>query len=361
MVTTGKKICFFISDVSACGGTERVCLKIASELSHRGYEIHIVSLLTKKLPFFEFDNKIIFHTLLRSSIERILVHKQWYKRWKLNYLLNNIKADIVIDTTLGDIISQVVIPRPEKYISWIHFTYEFSIQYRPHIKSLQSIISKGGKMVVLTNADMNSYIKYGIPANRIKIIHNPLTFDTTPTNKERNNTVIAVGRFAEEKGFDLLLRAWALVEMHDNNWSLEIWGDDGRYENDLPQLSRRLGLKRVSLNGTTKDIQKVLQKGSIYALSSRHESFGLVLLEAAACGLPLISFDCPNGPREIIEDGKSGVLIQRENIVEFANAILDLINNKHRRLELGDAAFEMSKGYSIEKVADEWECLFAEL
>jgi len=351
------RICFCVSDISACGGTERVCLKIADELCHRGHEIHIVSLTSKDEPFFDFDKRIVFHTLLPTRLDKKFIHKRWYKKWKLSRLLNRLKVDFVIDTTLSDIISSAVLKRSEKYISWIHFSHDYTSNYKPHVNTINQLKEKGGNMVVLTESDRQMYIEDILSSEKITVIHNPITFDTIPAPGKREKKVISVGRFAPEKGFDLLLKAWAIVEKEDNDWRLEIWGDDGRYDSNLYDLKDRLGLKRATLHGVTSDVGALMQQSSIYALSSRTESFGLVLLEASVCRLPLIAFDCPSGPRAIIKDGVNGMLVPGENVELLAEAILDLIKNDEKRERMGNVAFEMSKRFSLDEIADQWECL----
>lgn len=361
MLKSKKIICFCISDVSACGGTERVCLAIANELFRRGYEIHIISLLTKDKPFFDYEKGIKFHTLLPTIVERKMVHKRWYKIWKLNLVLNRIEADIVIDTTIGDIISSVMSRRKERFMAWIHFSYEFATTYTPHLNSISKIIEKGADMVVLTKKDKQSYIAHGMPVDKVHNICNPLTIEYPQFSYPRSKTVVSAGRFTEIKGFDMLLEAWAVVEQKNKDWSLEIWGDDERYDHNFNELIANLALERASLHSATKEIGMVFQRSSIYVLSSRFESFGLVLLEAGACRLPLVAFDCPNGPGEIIEDGISGILVPKENVEALADAILSLINNDDKRRIMGENAYEMSGRYSVKSIVDQWENLFCSL
>lgn len=349
-----KRICFIISDISKCGGTEKVCLTIANELCRRGYDIHIISLLNRELPFFEFDNRITFHVLLGNAIEKKLKYKRWYKKYKIRHILQNLEIDTVVDTTLSDLVALSVAGSSIKYILWVNFSYDFAISYKPHCNAINHIKDKDCTLVTLTNKDREMYIQYSIRADKIRCINNPITFDIPPYAVRNSKTILSVGRFSQEKGFDMLLRAWSIIEKECPDWKLELWGNEDASDNPICQLKDELCLTNVHIKGRTNKIKDVFANAGIYVLPSRSEGFGLVLIEAAAMSLPLIAFDCPNGPKEIITQDFDGILVEANNIEKLAAAILKLIKNSNMRIEMGRNAYEMSHKYVIKNIGNRW-------
>lgn len=351
-----KNICFTIADISNCGGTERVCTKIANALCEKGYNIHILTGETVKPPFFHCDPRIKIGRMLTNAFERRLRYKKWYRRWKCRrYFLKN-KIDVVID--VDNLMSRFTLPAVQgtniKTISWNNFSYDYCQKYDTHHDALDFIRRYADRMVVLTKADRLLYITHeSINPNSIVSIYNPLSFEE-PTFAERNaKKVMAIGRIAWEKGFDLLLESWQLVEKEIDDWYLEIVCGMGDY-NMLQQEAESRGLKHVSCVASVNDVRSKLSEAGIFVLPSRSEGFGLVLIEAATMSLPLVSFDCPSGPNEIIQDGKNGLLVEPENTTLLAQAILQLIKDDDLRKKVGKKAFESSKQFSICSILPQW-------
>lgn len=360
-----KKICFFIDDISQCGGTERVCLIIANKLCDLGYDVKILNVLNKKDSFFECDPRISLHTLLNNYIERKLKYKKWYKIWKMRRLLVHWGIDVVIDvdTTLSNLTIPAVNGTLIKIISWDHYSYYKAKEYQPRMDALELIKRYNVPLVVLTKADRELYIdNEAVSPNIIHQIYNPLTFESDCYIEHESRKVIAVGRFTYEKGFDLLLQAWSIIESQYTDWHLEIWGDNGlNMSKQLHDLKNKLHLQNVSLNKSTKDVRSKMADASIFVLSSRFEGLGIVLLEAATMSLPLVSFNCLNGPKEIVEDGKNGFLVEPENIQELANKLMILMGNKELRQKMGINSFETSKYFKLSSVIKQWVKLIESL
>ena len=193
----------------------------------------------------------------------------------------------------------------------------------------------------------------------IETINNPLSFFPERFSQCESKQIIAAGRYVPQKGFDLLIDAWSLVEKKHPDWKLNIFGDGDRKL--LENIIIKNNLQNCYLNHSTNDIASEFINSSIYVLSSRFEGFGLVITEAMACGVPPIAFDCPCGPKDIINNFKDGILVKSEDINELADKICFLIENENIRKEMGIKARKSSERFKIEHITMQWESLFEKL
>ena len=197
--------------------------------------------------------------------------------------------------------------------------------------------------------------------DNVKVIPNPLSFQPTRTSSLTAKRIIAVGRYCHEKGYDDLLKAWSRIQNDCPDWELSIYGDGDRtfYNSIIEKLG--IDKKRCILNERTTDIESEYCNSSISVCSSRFEGFGLVIAEAMACGLPVVSFDCPWGPRSIITNEEDGILIENRNISELANGILRLIKDSETRTLMGKNARTNIQRFNIESISQQWVELFNSL
>ena len=194
----------------------------------------------------------------------------------------------------------------------------------------------------------------------MEVIYNPLPFFPEQVSDGNRKQVIAAGRYVPQKGFDRLIPAWQLVARKHPDWVLRIYGDGMRAE--LQQLIDSLGItSSCILEPTVPNIVEKYCESSVFVLSSRFEGFGMVIIEAMACGVPPVSFTCPCGPRDIIDDGKDGLLVEDGNIEELAEKICYLIENEETRKEMGRQARVDVQRFKIENIAEQWKQLFESL
>jgi glycosyltransferase involved in cell wall biosynthesis len=173
--------------------------------------------------------------------------------------------------------------------------------------------------------------------------------------------VVGAGRLNGQKGFDRLIDAFALVLREEPSWRLRIYGD-GSARPELERQIASLGVRSsVSLEGTTSSMGEELARGSVFALSSRFEGFGMVIVEAMSKGLAVVSFDCPRGPGEIISDGVDGLLVPNDDVEAFARALLAVIRDAALRRRLGAAGIEKARSFSEDAVGERWDAFLDRL
>ena len=354
-----KKICFSIANYSNCGGTERVCEVITRHLCSKGYEIHVLSQWGDK-PYFKFDDRVHTHQLISKFEKNFAERHPKYMILKNHIFYALHHFDLIIDVGLG--MSNTTIPAIKnlkiKHLSWDHFSY----YYYENMPFLHSALNKVKVFsyghVVLTQKDRELYIeKQNENPKKVFQIYNPLTFQLPIYQEHESKTVVAIGRFSYEKGFDMLLKAWERVESVIPDWNLQIWGYNGEDTGHVFDTYNNLKLRHTSLHNATTEIQDVLNSASILVLPSRHEGLGLVLLEASAYSLAPIAFNCPNGPHELIKNGENGILVPPENINELAKAIIKLINNDAMRKKIAHNAYLNAHNFKIEKIINQWDNL----
>ena len=215
--------------------------------------------------------------------------------------------------------------------------------------------------VCLTADDATAYEQLLSRRAVVRHIRNGIPDPRVAPAKTTGRVAVAAGRLSHQKGYDLLLRAWRDVLAVQPDWQLRIFGE-GKTRDRLEALIDRLGIAgNAQLAGFTDRLPQELSQGSFFVLSSRFEGLPMVVLEAMSCGLPVVSFDCPTGPRELIAPGVDGVLVPPGDVRGLARAMVEMIELGPRRAQMGAAAYAKSLHYRIPAVAAQWEALFAEL
>ena len=390
-IQKGKKTCmrndkytivYCTPALYSAGGTERVVsLKANYFADVLGHDVTIIVTEGKNgNSFFPLSDKVkvinlglnFEETWNVPFLKKILLYLKKQKAYKkmLTSELLRIRPDITITTLRREINFINDINDGSKKIGEQHlsrsnyrgvdnrYSNVFELSFFKWWKDrVVSSLMRLDKLVVLTDDAVSEWPEL----SNIQMISDPLSFKVVNSSPLTAKRVITVGRYSYEKGYDLLLRIWSIVEKKCRDWQLEVFamGDPTPYVKLMDELS--IDKKRCHLNSSIVDVEAEYLKSSILAQPSRTEGFGLVLVEAMACGLPVISFDCENGPRSIIADGENGFLIPPFDVEKYAESLLRLIDDENLRQEMGSKGKQMAMRYDIESVGKQWQQLFDEL
>lgn len=373
------KLVYITPALYMAGGVERVLtLKANYFAEHFGYDITIILTEGKGKPlFYPLSDKIKvvnlnvgFEELWTCSFaKKIFVYLKKQRKYKkaLTHELMRIRPDITISLLRREINFINDIKDGSRKIGELHINRanyrNFETNDSNFIKNLfakfwmYSLVSKLkhlDQFVVLTEEDKKAWTE--LP--NICVISDPLSFCPTQRSSLSIKRVIAVGRYVYQKGFDQLLQAWATIERQYPEWQLVVFGDGNRtpYEQQMKELG--IDDNRCHLYGPTTDIQQEYVNSSIFVFSSRFEGFGMVLVEAMACGLPVVSFDCPCGPKDIVKDGEDGILVENGNIELLATSLSKMMRDEALRQAMSQAALKNVQRFRIEQIAEQWRKIF---
>jgi glycosyltransferase involved in cell wall biosynthesis len=365
---------FLLEHAWGMGGTIRTTLNLAGHLAD-GRDVEIKSL--RRLqddPFIPFPDGVKVSALedqrgrpgLLGRLPSVLIHPYDYAyptaslatdvamvRW-----LRSLRGGILIGTRPAfNLIAARLAPPGVRVVGQEHLNFDahrppLARDIRRHYDDLDAI-------AVLSKGDERDY-KATIDT-RVERIPNALPELGDGVSTLDTRIAVAAGRLTGQKGFDLLLRAWAQAVPEAPGWKLRIYGR-GPQRKELDELIVELGLHgKAEMMGATREMGRELANASLFALSSRFEGFGMVILEAMSKGLPVVSFDCPRGPAEIIENGVDGVLVPNGDVDALARALADLARDDERRRQIAAAALEKSHAFALPAIGARWERLLAGL
>lgn len=378
--TTSKlKIVYLTPALYMAGGVERVLtLKANYFAEHFGYDISIILTEGKDKPlFYPLSEKVRIINLnigfeelwMCSFLKKIVVYlkKQRQYRKMVEQELMRLRPDITISLLRREINFLTSIKDGSRKIGELHVnranyrnynTEKVGLVKRLFARwwsySLLQKLRKLDQLVVLTEKDRVAWTEL----DNVVAIPDPLPFVPSSVSQLDKKRVVAIARYSHEKGIDLLLKAWAIAEKKVEDWQLEIFGDGDK--TSFEQLIDTLGIDRTRcwLNGRTDDVEQEYLNSSLFVLSSRFEGFGMVIVEAMACGLPVVAFDCPWGPRSIISDGEDGLLVENGNVEALADALSRLIGDEVLRQSMAEKAIVNVKRFEIETIANQWLHVF---
>ncbi|MGC5565564.1 glycosyltransferase family 4 protein [Streptomyces sp. FR-108] len=379
--TERRKIVFLLHNAYAIGGTVRTTLNLAAALADH-HDVEIVSMRRHRdEPRFTVDPRITVVPLVDerdgsadltdpeyalaatdfpASDKRYEQYTRLTDRRAAAYL-TGCDADVIVGTRPGiNVYVSLFAPRRALRIAQEHLRHD------SHSKRLRGVLARHYRgldaVVTTTEADAEVYRKrMTLPGVRIAAVPNIVPAPEGITRDRTTKVVAAAGRLVAGKRFDLLIEAFSAVASKEPDWRLRIYGG-GAQRDHLQDLVDGLGLSgHVRLMGPRTPIEAEFAKAAMVVSASDAESFGMTLVEAMRCGVPVISTDCPLGPAEIITEGVDGRLVPMGDSRALAEAMLDLIADEPLRAAMGEAALASSHRYDAEPIVARYEELFTEL
>lgn len=357
------KILFLASSLSA-GGAERVLSEMANYWAVRNHQVTIITWFGPPeepdfYPLHQNIERISLGFRYEKNQNKVRKYLFFFQRiFRLRRIIIDKNPEILISfmdtnnvTTL--LASQWI--RIRKKIITEHIDPQ-SVNIGLIWKKLrESLYPQASALIVLTK-DSEAWFKTHIPNTKVHLI--PNSIKKLPNIKiKKEKIILAVGRLTFQKGFDLLIKAFAQIKDDFPNWNLTILGE-GNDRRELENLVNSLGLKnKINMPGRVVDVDIWLARASLVVQPSRFEGFGLAHIEAMGMGCALIATNCLSGPSDFIQDGVNGRLIPVENIETLASVMRELLSDPEQRNRLGNEARKVKEIYSQEKIMGYWASL----
>ena len=377
------KIVYLIAGTFNAGGMERVLSNKANWLARHGYDITIVTTDQRgRAPYFALDGRIATRDLdinydadngrLVSKLLRFPL-RQWRHKKRLEAMLQQLRPDVTVCMFNNDVSFVHRLKDGSRKVLEIHFSKNKKLQYgrrglwavidRWRTQREERLVHRYDHFVVLTHEDKALWEHGSSPSAKrqsdITVIPNARTFVPQRQSALTEKRVVAIGRYDYQKDFDTLLYIWHRLGDRRRGWTLDIIGD-GPLRSEMEwQLQQWHLTDSVRLLRPTDDIEAVYREASILAMTSRYEGLPMVLLEAQACGLPIVAFACQCGPRDVITDGTDGFLIEGRDERLFADRLCTLMTDDALRRQMGAAAAQSSERFSEERIMQQWQKLFS--
>lgn len=363
-IETDKTYILFHYSFSNLAGTERVLSNLIEMISSTG--AHLVLLLASKKEKMAIDltgYPVEIHYLSYNNansgnqVQLIRAHYHLYQRFR-NFLKEQefdqelviISTNVFLSTVAYLGCRQMKLQKT-RFIACEHFSLHVAGKFS---KLIRKKFYRYMTVITLTQRDREEIANHYSPAACI-CIPNASPFEIDAGQYDPGyKTILAIGRFSHQKGFDLLIEAYAKIAGKYPDWKLVIAGDDFGTRPLVEQMITEYGIKNIALQPATKHIEELYRSASFFVLSSRFEGLPMVLIEAISFGLPVVSFDCPTGPREIV-DSDNGILVEDGNIVSLAISMQQLIDSKDMLQEKSKGAVKTAQAFDKKKINRLWQ------
>lgn len=375
IVIIEMKILYVTDALAVWGGIERVLSdKINFFVQQCGYEVYVVTADQGDHPIpFPLDERvgikdlrIRFHQQYNhTGIRRLMKHRELERLFcdRLAAIISEIKPSVISCIRDGYVCSVLKVASSIPVIFESHAMYKDVLFEKSTIIHLVSTFfqrrkfKRLDKIVALTQGDAKDWSKV---CRNVCVIPNVVHLNVSGNYSTcKNNKCVFAGRFDNQKNVGALIQIWAIVQRKHPNWTLDVYGNG-----HLKPYYEKIVLEKdlnIVIHPAVPDIFDKFMESSMLLMTSLYEPFGLVLVEAMSCGIPVVAFDCPYGPADIISDGKDGFLVEDKNVKAYSDRVCQLIENEQMRLEMGRSAAKSSLRYKAEKVMPQWNRLLGEL
>jgi GalNAc-alpha-(1->4)-GalNAc-alpha-(1->3)-diNAcBac-PP-undecaprenol alpha-1,4-N-acetyl-D-galactosaminyltransferase len=354
------KVMFVIHSMMA-GGAERVATTLVNHWVTAGDQLTLVTITSAETDFYELDTRVA-----RVALDLSRPSRNWRESiannlriiTRLREVMHEVQPDVLL-SFLGSVNLRVLLAA---FGTGIPVVVGERVDPTQHpigkiARALRCLLYRRASAVVVQTPGIAQWASRIVARSAIHVIPNPINdqfLEPSSTISAPQHKIVGMGRLESQKGFDLLLCAFAQYVTAHPDWTLDIFGE-GSERDHLKALADDLGIAdRVRLPGTIKDPERVLRQADIFVLSSRYEGFPNALLEAMACGLAVIGFDCRSGPREMIQHGVNGLLVPPNDVDALAKAMAQLMGAEEQRKRLGERAVAISEQFSLAKVNQMW-------
>lgn len=375
-------ILYIYAEISIKGGTDKILVEKANYLVNHGYDVTIVteSQMGKPLSF-KLEDKVCHIDIgldfgkqyTQGSFRRFLTYSSLMRKYKsrLKKVVNQQRPDIIISAMGRSLSLLSKMDYDGVKIGEAHTT-------KTHLRSLHLMEQRGGIYKVIAKYIRWKMCRYASKLDALVlltpndaedwksivktfVIPNPISFFPKESAELVNKQVIMVGRYNDAKGYDYLIPAWEIVHQRHPDWTLNVYGSGELRGQVIEWIHEKQLGSSIVMHEPVDNIMEKYMDSSICVLSSRYEGFSLVILEAMACGVPVVSFDCPYGPRNIIQNEEDGLLIDYLNYPALADGICKLIENEGLRVQFGTNARSNVLRFSQDSIMEQWEKLFRKL
>jgi glycosyltransferase involved in cell wall biosynthesis len=367
---TAKRLTLVTPTLSS-GGSERALVLLAGGFLEQGYQVDVITLAGKEHDFYQLPNGVRRIALDISSPSSNLFQAVWnnfHRGLILRRAINSLQPDVVISFLSATSVLTL--------ISLIATRFIVIANEQASIQALQSAVwyclirltfPLAYKVASVSDGVDNDFA--WLPARKRAVIYNPLTpinydeliLDRLPAGVDPDKKwLVAMGRLVKQKNYPLLLKAFKTIADKHPDWQLLIFGE-GHLKPELEKLRGDFGLNdRVVFPGVTNNPFAIFKHSQLFVMSSHWEGLPTVLFEALSCGLPVISTDCPSGPREIIRNGIDGLLVPTDDVTALAAAMNRLMSDDSERQRFAARAPEARERFSLKEILAKWELLINE-
>ena len=369
------RILYITDALAVWGGIERVLSDKMNYLVQKfGYEVYVATADQAGNPIpFPIDERIHIKDMNIRFHQQYKYHgiKRLLKYWKLERLYRNrvksyiseIKPDVIscIRDGCASAILDIKGPIPvifESHAMYKDVKYEKSTIIHRFMVYLDRLKFRHlSKLITLTEGDADDWKRV---CKNVCVIPNVVHLNDSGIYSDcKSNKAIFAGRFDIQKDFGTLVKVWSLVQQRHPDWLLDVYGNgELRPYFEKVVVEHKLNIR---IHPAVSNIFEKFIESSMLLMSSLYEPFGLVLAEAMSCGLPVVAFDCPYGPADIIHDGVDGFLVEDRKIDAFAERVCQLIEDEQQRVKMGKAAVSSVQRYRAEMIMPKWKQLFEEL